>query len=341
MEEGTIRPAAFEQFRLDTDASVDFHVSDGDLVESGQHWATLNSEQLQMERDAMDIEIRKRDLQRGRDLFEAEQARVTLLLEIQDAHRNLADLEDALESDALDEGLARRAREAIEVLNRRVEMLETRVSEQHRKEEARVKQEESDLQLLRTRKQLQALERRSELTSRHGGRLRISEEFRRQMELADEDGGIWAPAGEQLATIVDDSRYEIHVPANTTAMLQVPQEEIGIFLQDGQTGTLIPGRFLRVNEIESGLEINRIFVFQVPDERMDAAREASGQKQLVHVYRMFEREHHVIQKKDIAFQAPEVLRRSGWAGLVRHLWPDSRIIQVGPQSIALEGSDEN
>ena len=341
LEEGTIRPAAYQQFRSDVDATVKLHVADGDLLSSGQHWATLDPEQLEIERQALELEIDKRNLQRVKDDYDADQTRVALLLEIQDAYRKLEDLTDASQSSALDEGLRQRAREAVKIMKRRIEILEQRASNERLEEESRLKELESDLQLQRTRKQLLDLERRSKQISRHGGRLRLSDDFKKRMERATPEEKIWVSAGDILGTVLDDTRYEIHVPASNSAMLQLPEDEIGIFIQDGQTGTLIPGSFLRIDEMESGLEIKRTYIFSVPDERIEAAREAGGQKQLVHVYRMFGKEHHLIHKKDIAFADPDVLMRSGWTGLVRHLWPDSRIIQVGPQTIAVEEANEN
>jgi len=339
IEEGAIRPAAFEQFRVDADAVVVLHANGGDMMEAGQHWATLDPEQLEIERETIELEEMKREHQRAKDEYENEQARVALLLEIEEAHRKSEDLEQAAQTAELDASLRKRAREAVEIMSHRISLLEERASLEHQNEQTRLKEIETELQERRAQRQLLAMERRSKLVSRHGGRLRLSDEFHARQEHADDRQKVWMGSGELLGTIVDDSRYEIHVPANTSAMLQLPENEIGVFFQDGQTGTLIPGNFLRIEEVESGLEINRTYVFSVPDERMDAAREAGGQKNFVHIYRMFTNEKHIVHKRDLAFEAPEILQESGWGGLIRHLWPQSRIIQVGPQSIALEVAD--
>lgn len=341
IEEGTIRPAAFEQFRVDADAVIQLHANDGDTIEAGQHWATLDPEQLEIERKSIELEEMKREHQRAKDEYENEQARVALLLEIEEAYRKSEDLAQAAQTIELDASLRKRASEAVEIMSRRIAMLEERATLEHQNEQTRLKEIETELQERRAQRQLLSMERRSKLVSRHGGRLRLSDEYRARRERAEEPTEVWMRSGELLCTIVDDSRYEIHVPANTSAMLQLPEDEIGVFFQDGQTGTLIPGTFLRIEEVESGLEINRVYVFSVPDERMDAARDAGGQKNLVHIYRMFTKDQHIVNKRDVAFHAPEILQKSGWVGLIRHLWPQSRITQVGPQSIALEVADAN
>jgi hypothetical protein len=112
-------------------------------------------------------------------------------------------------------------------------------------------------------------------------------------------------------------------------------------LQEGQTGRLIAGEYSRTDEVDTGAEITRNYIFQIQKDSLDAARHSMGQRNLVHVYRKFPQPFRLVYKKDIALSAPEVLSASGWDGLVRHLWPGSTVMQVGPQTIAVKPKDEN
>jgi hypothetical protein len=129
------------------------------------------------------------------------------------------------------------------------------------------------------------------------------------------------------------------VAAAGPLLSEIPREELLVLIQDSQTGKLIAGEYDRTEEIDSGREIARNFIFTIPDGSLEGARQAQGTRNLVHVYRKFPRPYKIIFKKDIAFSAPEVLDAAGWDGLVRHLYPGSKVIQVGPQTIAVEPKD--
>jgi hypothetical protein len=124
-------------------------------------------------------------------------------------------------------------------------------------------------------------------------------------------------------------------------LADIPRDQMLVFLQDSQTGRLIAGDYVRTDEVDNGREISRNFVFSIRDRDAEGARQAQGTRCLIHVYRKFSHPFRLVYKKDIAFAAPDVLERSGWDGLVRHLWPGSKVLQVGPQTIAVEPPDAN
>ncbi|MBC7980546.1 MAG: hypothetical protein H7Y36_08295, partial [Armatimonadetes bacterium] len=208
--------------------------------------------------------------------------------------------------------------------------------------ELKLEADEGELQIDRKRKQLLALEKRSRLVAGFEGELRLSDSLRKsQIAAKSPKDLLWVKSNEHIATIVNDEVYEISVTASSPLLAEIPTENLLVFLQEGKTGRLIAGEYARTDEIDSGAEIIRNYIFTIRKDSVDAARYSVGQRNLVHVYRKFSRPYRMIHKKDIAFLASDILSTSGWDGLVRHLWQGSEVIQVGPQTIAVKPKDEN
>ncbi len=147
--------------------------------------------------------------------------------------------------------------------------------------------------------------------------------------------------------------------------LQGPKMRVGTFA--GGEATLVEGQRFRlvtdevegdseqvslghrdlVHDVRAGEEILlddgllRLKVEHVDETGIEDARQSVGQRNLVHLYRRFERRYHLVPKRDIAFAAPDMLAKGGWAGLSQHLWPGCQVMQVGPQSLLIDMKHED
>ena len=344
MEEGSVRPAHYAQVRADAEGPLELHAADREFLERGRHWATLDAEQLELERESIRVDEWKQKRQGEKAGEDAEDNRLRMVMEMREAERKIADLDTLLaEESELPEAMRRRAREAADELRERLEVLRKRADPEVLASRLEEDERELEMQLERKRRQLRLLERRARLTAEVPGELRLSDGLRRKLADPERKEGepVWVRAGELLATVVDERKLEIVVQAAGSAISQVPETELLVLLQDGNTGGLIEGEFLRTEENDTGTEISRTHLFGIPEERLEAARQAMGHRHLVHVYRRFEQPVRLVHKKDIAFLAPEVLERAGWDGLARHLWPECRVVQVGPQTLALRPGHAN
>jgi hypothetical protein len=341
MEEGVIRPASYAQIRADGDGYVALHAEDLKMLSKGEHWATMDPEQLDIERRSLELDESKQQqlLEKGRE--DLREARLRMTLELHEAEGKRGSLEDASRDPEISVALRQRAGEAIKKLDDRISLLREKVDPALLERDIRVLEEENALQLSRKQKQLVALEKRSCLLAGSAGQLRLGDPLKDKLAAGEPGKPAWMKTGDLLGTIVDDRHYEISVAAAGPLLSGIPREQLLVFIQDSQTGKLIAGEYNRTEEIDSGREISRNFVFTIPDASMENARQAQGTRNLVHVYRKFPKPYRIVFKKDIAFAAPDVLDASGWDGLVRHLWPDSKVIQVGPQTIAVEPKDAN
>lgn len=339
LEEGVIRPASYAQVRAETDGYVALHAEDRKMLQKGEHWATIDPEQLDIERRALALDESKQQqlLDQGREDLRAARLRTTL--ELHEAESKREALKDASGDAELSAMFKQRVREAMKKLDEQISILREKLDPALHERDLRLLEEDNALQLSRKQKQFVALEKRSCLVAASAGKLTIGDPFKEK--LADVESGkpAWMSTGDLLGTIVDDRHYEISVAAAGPLLSEIPREQLLVLIQDSQTGKLIIGEYDRTEEIDSGREITRNFVFAIPDGSMESARQAQGTRNLVHVYRKFPRPYRIIFKKDIAFAAPEVLDAAGWDGLVRHLYPGSKVIQVGPQTIAVEPKD--
>jgi hypothetical protein len=337
VEEGVIRPAAYVQVRSSTVGQVVIHAEDGELVEKGQHWATVDPEQLQLERESLELDqqLLERKQKESRQL--AAEARTRARVELAETERRQADLTAAIENPEFSGPIKQRAKEAIAELDEKIAMLVEKIEPEAMEETLRLETEEGRLGLAKKQKVFDALEKRSVLTAGFAGQLKLADPIKERIATSRlPERAVWVEANEHLATIVDDSLYEITIAAATPLMSQIPSDTLLVLLQEGQSGRLIEGRYLRTDEVDMGGQITRNYVFTVDDKSVDFARHAVGQRSLVHVYRKFPERYHLVSKREIAFRNPEILERAGWAGLVMHLWPGSQVIQVGPQTIAVE-----
>jgi len=341
MEEGVIRPASYGQIRAEADSYVVVHVEDRKVLAKGEHWATLDPEQLKIERRTLEADKIKQEQQRVKGHDELKDAQVRMGLDLYDAEGKRGNLLEVLRDADLPAALRVRVREAVSKLDEQITGLRSKLEPDNLKKNMRLLDEECELQIARKQKQFLALEKRSLLVADSEGALRLGEPLKEKLAKAAPAEPVWVKSGDLIGTIVNDRHYEISVSAAGPLLSEIPQDQLLVFLQDSQTGKLIPGDYTRTDEVDNGREITRNFVFTIRENGVEGARQAQGTRSLVHVYRHFSRPYRLVYKKDIAFAAPEVLEASGWDGLVRHLWPSSKVIQVGPQTIAVEPKDAN
>lgn len=337
-----IRPAVYAQVRSTTEGFIALYAKDGQKLRKGVLWATLDPEQIEIERKSLVLEEEKlrRQIKKNRD--DAREAQITLSLDRHEARNKRAVLLEAANNPEVPAALRSRATEALEKMDERLAMLDEKLDPAKVERDIQLDADEGELQIIRKRKQFEALEKRSKLVAEFAGELRLSDALGKMVAAAaSPDELLWVKANEHLATIVDDEHYEISVKATGPVLSQIPRDEVMVLLQEGQTGKLIAGEYSRTDEIDSGAEIVQSYVFNIRENSVKDARHSVGQRNLVHVYRSFPQKLRLVQKKDIAFLAPEVLASGGWNGLVRYLWPGSEVVQVGPQAIAVKPKDEN
>ena len=337
VEEGYIRPASYEQFRLETDSQVAILAKDQQLLEKGEHWATIDPEQLDLERRSSALEAARAVGKKQDAIQEAKDQHVRRIRELHETQAQQANIREILKEGGLDEMFEKRVKQAMLELEKKVAILEEQTSEDGLKRDLELIDEDFSLQAAQREKKLKAFEKMSKLVAKDGGKLELSEEIKKQLQdAADPQQPIWVSAKDLIAGVSDENSYDITVSANGPLLSGIPKDQLLVFFQDPQTGQLIQGKYLRTDERDNGNQIQRDFIFRASETELEAAKRASGSSNTVHVYRKFDRPYRLVLKKDLVFQDPDTLESAGWVGMVQKLWPGSKVIQVAPQSIAID-----
>ena len=336
-DQGVVRPAGYHPYESTGEGFLQLHVEDGAQLKKDQVWATLNPKQLATEEKALELFERrlKIDLEDARRAARDEQAKRNL--ELNDLEKQKKVLFEASQSQELSAALRKRAQEAIEDIDEQLELARSRVTEERLDQEIDLRLGEIRLQVERQRNQFEMIKRRSQLVANFDGELRFADGLREQLEASkDKTATVWFNAGDNIATLVNEEHFEINIPNMTTATGGIPAKKLLAILHDGQSGRLINGDYVSSEESDRVGEIVRSYKFKVRERSIEDARKAMGQMNMVHIYRIFDEPIHLVFKKDIAFATPDILDKGGWVAVVRHLWEDAQVLQVGPQSIAIK-----
>jgi len=336
-EEGYIRPASYEQFRRESAGNLLVLAKDGQMLKKGEHWATLDPEQLELERRSAALE-EARAVRRQQDTIQdAKEQHLRRVRELNEAEAQLTNMRGILRDGDLDALFKKRVTEAMAEQEQKIAMLRQQTTAEALQQELDLIREDFSLQEAQRARQLQSLEKFSMLTAKAPGKLSLSATVKQELADATDPGQpVWIRAGELIGSIANEDQYEITVSATGPLLTGIPTEQLLVFFQDPQTGQLIEGLYLRTDERDNGKQILRDFVFKASDKSIESARRASGTTNTVHVYRKFEKPYRIVMKKDLVFSDPDTLEKVGWVGLVQKLWPGCQVIQIAPQSIAVD-----
>lgn len=101
------------------------------------------------------------------------------------------------------------------------------------------------------------------------------------------------------------------------------------------TGEMLPGSFSKVERVPGARLGPAIYHFTL-DENPDAPlREEISGERMVTIYKLIGTKARIIPKAGFLFSHPAEIQKKGWAGFLSGVWPDARIIYVGPRAIAL------
>ncbi len=103
----------------------------------------------------------------------------------------------------------------------------------------------------------------------------------------------------------------------------------------GPRGESLKGTFSHVeryNGLNVGPKIYNFNLIETPETPLNS--EMSGER-MVSVYRLLDREAHLVDKSKFLFDDPEAIEKSGWRDYIKTIWPDAKIVYLGPDKIAL------
>lgn len=321
-------------FTSSSDSKFQLLKADGQWLKKGDHWGTLNPEQLAAEREAYNLEQRKIALQ----IDELEDSNIENLLKIEQSHTEISEkaseLKLALKIEELSKETKERINKALERLDKQLKRLKNKIDTEQFLLENSLKHEELLLSLKQKKRVLEALEYQSELKAEFDGKLDLLIDDDKIQDLSEKKL-VWLPTNQIFANLVDDRKVNVELTPSSSSLHSVAPEKVSLLIHLGAEGKLVRAQFKTVESIENSQLNNKKWVFGIADKDSDTIKNAIGTQRVANLFRELDEPAHLVMKHDIASVRPSVLKEKGWRGLVRDLWPDSQVVFIGPQSIAL------
>lgn len=342
LEEGSIRPRNYDSIKTDIARFIVVHAKDGQILKKDEHWMTVDPEELELERKALSVEEEKFKIKLRDERWNSDELIEKQKLALDGLKSKKEELVSFLEQGEDIGGLRERISTGLLDIDKKIQRIQSQIDPENVKKEFELFESEGLLDLKRKRKRFELLERRSIVKAAFEGKLELSESVKQEIgKPRDKDKPTWISNNTTIATLVDEKHYEVVVKLTNSYSREAKPENLMVLLQDSQTGKLIEGTFDRIEEIETGAGIKHNSIFKLSNLPVEVAKHSSGESHFVHIYRKYPKAHSLVQKKDIAFIAPSILKKHGWSGLVKHLWPKSTVLQVGPQTILIKNGNEN
>lgn len=342
LEEGVIAPRSIETVQAPLEGYYAFHARDGDWLEKDQHWLTAEPNKLQLEQEEFDLEeLKIKEAQRNGEIERSEEySRLEERLEELLEKRRLLEVSLGTEEE-LPEGVAARVATGIQKLDEEVERVRELISEEVREDKKFLSEKERDLQLERKRVALIASKKRSIVRAPFAGQLTLSTELQDVIKQNKEANGfVWLAPGTTIGVVADRRNYLVSIPSENTTLETVPEDEMQIMITSREDGKLLIADLHQVRQEQRGSEFVQIFEFLIGEEDSKSISILGQQKNLVHLFRTFEKPCRAVPKSAIAFEDTSALQSGGWAGLVRKIWPDAVLVAVGPQHLAIREKGE-
>ena len=237
LEEGSIRPAAYRQVRATLDGFFSLQAKDGQPLKKGELWAVIDPEQIDIERSSLNLEKEKLQQKMDKVAGDTLDTRLRQALEINKTESQRQKLIDASENPSIPEELRKRASDSIAKIDERLKLLKKQADPKTLQRDVDIAEAEGKLLITQKQKQFLALEKRSRLIAEFDGELRLSDSLKQAVvDRNKPDGLLWVTGNQHLATLVDDSKYEIVVKATSPVSLKSNLKISLFFFKNPQPG---------------------------------------------------------------------------------------------------------
>jgi hypothetical protein len=144
-----------------------------------------------------------------------------------------------------------------------------------------------------------------------------------------------------IGRIIKTGLAEARLELADSYLRNIPGKELSIEVS-GDDSRIFRGGFLRVLD-QRALDRNaKIMVFDVrspdPDGAVPVALSGS---RMIRVFRILDRPHRIVPKKDLIFRFPKEIEAEGWAVFIEKRWPGVKVVSVAPRDIVVRPADEN
>ena len=301
---------------------LEWRFADGDLVKEGDAVAVSSAEKIrqsaaQLALDEAALVVKLKTAEWAHDDKHANLQRQVGEIEARIAKLALTPQERRL----LGEDLARRLAEERRKLEDQLVAMRGKLDPEFRAEELRIEQEQLRQDVERARTEHLELVQSMEILAPHEGVIEILKTG--QVRGSDVIGTIERRGKASVALQLFDPQIRSEPTDSLVISVSSP------------TGEMFQGTFSRVERPPGSRLGPVIYHFTLGAGGGEAPREDLTGERMVTIYKLLGRKARIIPKSEFLFSHPEEIQRQGWAGFFREIWPEARIIHIGPRSVAL------
>jgi len=326
-EKVTVENQGLKTYILSTETEVQIHVKNGTVVKKGQHIATLNPEQLDVERDLYQLEVEQLEVK-----IEELQISIDEKYEaLQDTHKELNEKKRKLkfvrDEPKLSSSNKKRIDEAIKLLDEKIGKLDEKLIPERKERDYDLEKRELDLNFSKRKKSMEVLE--------HNSMLKAS--FNGQLDYVDEDlklgEAVWVEPNEEMFTVTDNTKINfVCIPA-AQSVFEVSPDNIHLVFNTGDGA--VRGSFDHKKKVKLNNGDTLQFVFNVDNDK-EKLTELVGVTRVAHLFYHFKKEYHMVPRKELDGLHPDILEKDGWRGVVKKVWPDAKLKLVAPSILVVE-----
>lgn len=300
----------------------------------GEHWATINPQILKHDRVALELKKEKSAL----DIDNLKDDDIDELLKIEKSLNQLitkiSELQLALITEDLNTITKKRIQLAINELKEQQERLRTKVDTGQYQLKNRLKKKEIDLKLAQAIRSHENKEYQAQLIALHKGKLsfQLPEDLVTQLQKGE---AVWLPDNQVYATLRDNTSIHAELILNNSSLFSYDKKKLKLRIHIGSLARTLHAEFSHEKQGNARSGNRKTWSFSIDPSEGTYASNAIGTQTVASVYYQLDEPAHIIMKDQLAPLHPEILKKDGWRGVIKKIWPEAKIVMIGPQSISL------
>jgi hypothetical protein len=301
---------------------IDWLAAAGDVVEADEPVALLGQRQIAHSAAQLAIDESQLTLRLRAVRWNHREKKAGLERQIEEVRSRIRKLEMTPEErQLLGAEMERRIEEQRGELNRQIEEINEKLDPEHLAEELRLELAQLEQDVRRARFDHEELIRSMEVHAEHDGVLEI-----------DLEG--YVRANQVIGRIRRSGHAVVALQVVDPEIRSEPPDSLVITVV-GPDGTPRQGRFNRIDRGYGGRLSAVTYFFDLSaDDGGDLPTELTGER-MATVYRQLPQPARIVPKSQLLFAHAAEINRLGWAGFMKTIYPEARILHIGPQAIAM------
>lgn len=331
-EEAELRPGSLQKVSANFSGELKILKKDGECLKSGDVFAIKDPKRRENEIKSYELDIKKAKYQII-DLKDkqSEQLR-SWRTALEELENQAILLKRAINEPQLPIELRKQASSGYDDIMQEIQRKRDQLNPKEYLERFKQEVEEIELRIKRRKYEFHDQVRNSEMRTTMDGILHLEKNIKHKASL-NKDGIVRVENQDVIGEIWQEGYYQLVINASSNSIRSVPSSCLIVTAADPKSGEFLNCQLDKnVNASMLGDE-KLYFKAKIPNYQNGTG--AKSYQVMAQVYCRFPKKVKVVYKKDIAFVDSSILASAGWGGVIKKIWPDAEILQIGPQAIAI------